>query len=188
LQLETDRLILKILNRSHADEVLEFLIRNRDFLAPWETIRDEEYFTREAQQEILTQSTQSRHQGLLLPLWIYVKNPGAKELSSNAPIIGNINFSNIIRGPFLSCFLGYKLDKDYQSQGFMTEALETAISYVFSELKLHRIEANVMPRNAASIRVLEKLSFHREGLALDYLNINGQWEDHLHYAKINYEL
>lgn len=66
-----------------------------------------------------------------------------------------------------------------------TEALKAAIRYIFEEWKLHRIEANIIPRNAASIRVIEKLGFEREGYCRKYLKINGIWEDHYSYALLN---
>ena len=100
-------------------------------------------------------------------------------------VIGDLTFNNIVRGAFQSCHLGYKIDGRQLNQGFMTEALRCAIAYVFSELKLHRIEANIMPRNARSRRVVEKLGFVQEGLARKYLKINGAWEDHFHYVLLN---
>ncbi len=62
------------------------------------------------------------------------------------------------------------------------------IKYAFEELGLHRIEANVMPKNKASLRVLEKNHFVNEGISKYYLNINGVWEDHIHMVKINYAM
>lgn len=87
-------------------------------------------------------------------------------------------------GAFRSCFVGYKLDKDYLNCGYMTQAVALLCDYAFSQLKLHRIEGNVMPRNQASLRVLEKNGFVNEGLSRKYLNINGVWEDHIHMVKL----
>jgi ribosomal-protein-alanine N-acetyltransferase len=99
--------------------------------------------------------------------------------------IGNLAFNNIVRGAFQSCHLGYQLDEREINQGFITEALQRAIAYAFEDLRLHRIEANVMPRNQRSRRVVEKLGFGEEGLARQYLKINGVWEDHIHYVLLN---
>ena len=71
------------------------------------------------------------------------------------------------------------------NRGYITEALRCAIEYAFAQLKLHRIEANIIPRNARSRRVVEKLGFEPEGLARKYLKINGVWEDHLHFVIFN---
>ena len=70
----------------------------------------------------------------------------------------------------------------------MSMAVEMLVRYAFEELKLHRIEANVMPRNAASLRILEKNDFVNEGLSKYYLRINGIWEDHIHMVKLNYSM
>ncbi len=73
-------------------------------------------------------------------------------------------------------------------KGLMTEALYVAIAYVFQHWHLHRIEANIMPTNLASIKVVEKLGFANEGRSVKYLKINGQWEDHDHYVLRNLAL
>ena len=100
-------------------------------------------------------------------------------------MIGMIGINGVARGPFQSAFLGYKLDGAYLNRGFMTAAVGEAVRYAFDELNLHRLEANVMPRNKASLRVLEKNGFTNEGTASEYLNINGVWEDHIHMVKLN---
>lgn len=91
-------------------------------------------------------------------------------------------------GAFCSAFLGYKLDKEYLNRGYMSMSVAMLIKYAFEELGLHRIEANVMPKNKASLRVLEKNHFVNEGISKYYLNINGVWEDHIHMVKINYAM
>ena len=103
-------------------------------------------------------------------------------------IIGMIGLNNVVWGAFCSAFLGYKLDKDFLNRGCMSMAVEMLTEYAFEELHLHRIEANVMPRNKASLRVLEKNHFKNEGISKYYLNINGVWEDHIHMVKINYSM
>ncbi|CZS09951.1 ribosomal-protein-S5-alanine N-acetyltransferase [Clostridioides difficile] len=90
-----------------------------------------------------------------------------------------------MRGVFLSCYLGYKLDQDEINQGYMTEAIQKGIDIIFNEYGLHRIEANVMPKNQRSLRVTEKLGFYNEGIAQKYLKINGIWEDHVHMVLLN---
>ena len=70
----------------------------------------------------------------------------------------------------------------------MTMAVGMVVGYAFAKLELHRVEANVMPRNLASLRVLEKNQFVNEGMSKYYLRINGVWEDHIHMVKINYAM
>ena len=74
-------------------------------------------------------------------------------------IIGTVGLNNIVRGCFHSCFLGYKLDQDFLNRGYMTEAVRAAVDYAFGPLALHRVEANIMPHNQASLRVAEKCGF-----------------------------
>ncbi|QEN05259.1 GNAT family N-acetyltransferase [Thiospirochaeta perfilievii] len=100
-------------------------------------------------------------------------------------LIGQINISNIVYGPFLSCFLGYKLGEKFQGMGYMGEALNKVIDIAFNQYKLHRIEANIIPKNIKSINVVERLNFVNEGLSKKYLKINGQWQDHSHYVLLN---
>jgi len=99
-------------------------------------------------------------------------------------IIGSVTFSNIVRGAFQSCYLGYRLDETRVGTGLMREALIAAIRYMFQMEGLHRIEANVMPHNDRSVRLLQRLGFRNEGRAQRYLNIQGRWEDHDHYVML----
>jgi len=100
-------------------------------------------------------------------------------------IVGDFGFFDIIKGPFLGCCLGYKMDRGESNKGYMAEALKAGIEYVFKKTKLHRIEANVMPRNEPSIRLMEKLGFENEGLSKKFLKINGKWKDHVHFVILN---
>ena len=107
------------------------------------------------------------------------------EVGPDQGLIGKISLTNVVWGGFCSAFLGYKLDADHTGRGYMSMAVEMLVRYAFEELRLHRIEANVMPRNAASLRVLEKNDFVNEGFSKYYLRINGIWEDHIHMVKLN---
>lgn len=99
--------------------------------------------------------------------------------------IGTICFSHIIKGFFLSCYVGYSIDYSETNKGYITEALRKGIDIMFDEYKLHRMEATVMPKNISSLKVLEKLNFKNEGLSEKYQRINGKWEDHLHMVLLN---
>lgn len=180
ISFETERLILKVSSPKFAKEVSDYYIRNKDFLKPWEPLRDEQFFTVAHQAKELNEDLNSFKKGNSLRLWLFKKD-------SNK-LIGVTGFSNIIMGVFLSCFLGYKLDKDEINKGYMTEALKKGIEIMFNEYQLHRIEANIIPRNKASLKVVEKLGFQNEGLAKKYLNINGKWEDHVHMVLLNERL
>ncbi|MNN39247.1 putative ribosomal N-acetyltransferase YdaF [compost metagenome] len=172
---QTDRVSLQVIDESYAQEVNEYNLRNKDFLKPWEPERHSDFFTVSYQEKLLREEYYKIHEGSFYKVWIL----------SQGTIIGSIALSNIVMGVFQSCHLGYKLDEQEQGKGIMTESLRPIIDYAFQELSLHRIEANIMPRNKGSIRLVEKLGFQNEGLARKYLKINGVWEDHIHMVLLN---
>lgn len=94
-------------------------------------------------------------------------------------VIGSATLSNIVRGFFQACYLGYVIGGTHEGRGLMFEALEALIAYAFDELNLHRIMANYQPGNTRSQAVLERLGFVTEGLARMYLFIGGSWRDHV---------
>ncbi len=175
---ETKRLYLKKLDKEYGKMVLDYYIRNQEFLDKWESKKPKHFYFLKYQEEQLEKNLEDIKKGNLLKLWLFEKEKQNK-------IIGCISFNNIIRGPFLSCFLSYKLDKDKTNQGYMTEAVKKAIEIAFCHLKLHRIEANIMPKNKSSIRVVSKCGFNYEGISEKYLKINGKWEDHIHMVLLN---
>ncbi len=96
--------------------------------------------------------------------------------------VGEITLSSIQRGPLQSGFIGYWIDEAVAGQGLMPESVVTLMQYAFESLRLHRVEVNIIPRNQASRRVVEKLGLRMEGVAERYLEIDGAWEDHARYA------
>lgn len=175
---ETERLVLKILDKTYARQVVDYYQRNKKFLEEWEYKKTDKFFTIEFQEKVLTKELNDMEKGTLFKVWMFEKsNPNR--------VIGSVGFSNIIRGIFQSCFLGYKMDKDLINRGYMTEALESLIDIAFNKIYLHRIEANIMPKNVRSLRVAQKLGFVNEGTSKDYLKINGKWEDHIHMVLLN---
>ena len=113
-------------------------------------------------------------------LYFYISEAGGADR-----VIGTITLANLVMGPMCSGLLGYRLDREYLNRGYMTEAVEILTDYAFAALGLHRIEAYALPRNAASLRVLEKCGFRAEGIARAYMRVNGVWEDHVRLARIN---
>ncbi len=175
---QTERLILNVLDKSHAEQVLDYYLRNKDFLEEWEAVKGEEFYTVNCQEKLLDKDFSDINNNKTLRLWIFKKDDTNR-------VIGTLAFTNIVRGVFLSCFLGYKLDKDEINKGYMTEAIRKGIDIMFENYGLHRIEANIMPKNVRSLKVVNKLGFYNEGTALNYLKINGKWEDHIHMVLLN---
>jgi ribosomal-protein-alanine N-acetyltransferase len=97
-------------------------------------------------------------------------------------IVGYFNISQIIRGPLQSAFLGYGGVAEWSGGGYMTAALRLVLERAFADLSLHRLEANIQPGNAASIALVERCGFVREGFSERYLKIGGHWRDHARFA------
>ncbi|NBD25994.1 GNAT family N-acetyltransferase [Paenibacillus glycinis] len=179
LRIVTKRLILRVIDESCTERVLDFVKRNREALAEWEPDRDDDYYTPETQRNLIRQETVSMEYGHSVRFWLTAAE------DPDGDIIGTVSLSNIVRGAFQSCHLGYRMDAGQHNKGYMTEALSHVVAFAFEELNLHRIEANIMPRNAPSLKVVERLGFRHEGLAPEYLRIRGKWEDHIHMVLLN---
>ena len=175
---ETERLLLTRSNASIAGQVAEYFIRNKDFFRETEPSRDEEFFTADYQMIQMRNDMAEYENATSVCFWFSEKNnPGQ--------IIGSVRMSNIVMGAFLSCFLSYRGDAAHLRRGYVAEALGQIIRIAFGEIGLHRLEANIMPRNCASLAVAKKLGFQNEGISKSYLRINGMWEDHMHMVLLN---
>jgi len=102
--------------------------------------------------------------------------------SDDGALLGVVNISQIVRGAFQSAYLGYYAFAPHQRRGVMTSVLSKVVTRAFGSHRLHRVEANIQPGNHASLRLVEKLGFRREGLSARYLKIGGRWRDHERWA------
>lgn len=176
--IETGRLVLRIAEKQFADALLAYRVTNRDYLQPWEPLRDNAFFTTHASNERMASMEREMRAGTALHLLVFSVEVGN-------PLIGDCHFTNIVRGPFQACHLGYSIDARHEGRGLMSEALRAAIAFVFRSYRLHRVMASYRPENARSGRLLDRLGFEREGLAKSYLKIDGAWADHVLTARIN---
>lgn len=157
-----------------------FFRRNRAAFAPFDPVQPEEFFTPEGQEERLAWDLKQAEAGRSFRfLLVQPRHPGK--------IIGLAGLNEIIGGAFHSCFISYKIDHTLWGQGYGSEAIGALTQWGFRNLGLHRVEANIMPRNLPSRRAAAKAGFEEEGLARRYLKINGVWEDHLHMVRRNEE-
>jgi [ribosomal protein S5]-alanine N-acetyltransferase len=175
----TARLRLVAPDERLAAALADFHARNRAHLAPWEPPAPAAGVGADALAPRLRESAAAFAAGTG---YLYLLQP----IGDPQRVIGSIQFSNLVRGPFQSCTLGYALDQQFEGQALMTEALRGAITEMFSaRINLHRIQAAFRPENARSAEVLKRLGFVDEGLASDYLFIDGAWRVHRITALIN---
>ena len=177
---ETQRLILRASAPDLAEAVADYCLRNRDFLQDTEPMRPETYYTEEDQRTFLEESQRLWEAGQEARFWIF-----RKDMSDR--VIGLVALNNIVLSGFCSCFLSYKLDQQELRKGYALEGVGEVVRIAFQEMNLHRIEANIMPRNTPSLGLVKRLGFREEGLSPQYLRINGVWEDHIHMVLLNRE-
>lgn len=168
--IKTEHLILRFPVEADSVKFKAFDERNMEHLSRWRSTTGESKKDHKSQ---IIQWNQEFKEGKSVRFLLFLKDNPESE------IIGFCNFSQIFRGPFQACYLGYHIHKDFERKGLMSEAVAKAIEYMFEQQKLHRIMANYMPSNERSARLLNKLGFVVEGRAKKYLLINGQWEDHI---------
>jgi [ribosomal protein S5]-alanine N-acetyltransferase len=179
LLLRTERLLLRASNPALAGAVAAYLKLNRAAHAPWNPPMREAVFTVAGQRERLAAAAKVEAQGTQIGWFL-------SPIDDEQRVIGHLRFSQIARGPFCNAMLGYAIGTDHQGRGLMREALAAAIADVFSaRVGLHRVQANARPENTRSLALLERLGFVREGLAHQYLFIDGAWRDHVLTALVN---
>lgn len=161
-----------------ARHVGDYYRRNRAHLAPWEPERPEAFFTDEFWIVQLEQNRAEYAAGTSVRTFVLPRR------GADRAVLGSVNFTNIVRGAFQSCTVGYSLDHEATGHGYMTEALDAGVEHVFRALDLHRVAANYMPENERSAKLLARLGFVEEGFAPKYLRIAGEWRDHVLTAKV----
>lgn len=178
VNIKSQRLIVREPYYLEADKIKAFLIKNKKYLQNYDPIRPEKYYTDTFWQDRIKERDKKNFDQRGIQLFLFLEQDSSKT-------IGYINFDNVVRGCFQSCTLGYCLDEEYQGKGYMAETLSLGISYVFAKMNLHRIQVNYIKDNIRSERLLKKLDFVVEGMAKDYLLINGKWQDHIMTSLIN---
>jgi len=148
--------------------------QSREFLIPWEPAWGDDDLTRPAFRDRLRRYRGYAQEGLGFALFLFC---GSQNI-----LMGGVTISNIRRGAVQSATIGYWMGSNHAGQGYMTEAVGALIPFLINDLQLHRIEAACVPENERSIRLLLGQGFMQEGLARNYIRINGHWRDHLLFA------
>ena len=147
---------------------------SRAFLTPWEPTWLPNDLTRGAFRRRLKRYAEDLRSDQAYPFFLFRRVDNA--------LVGGLTLANVRRGVAQAGSLGYWIGEPYARCGFMTAGVNALIPFVFEQLRLHRLEAACIPGNTASIRLLERTGFTREGFARQYLCINGVWQDHFLYA------
>jgi ribosomal-protein-alanine N-acetyltransferase len=154
-----------------AEILSNYYQQNLNFFKPWEPTKPKGFHDLEEWQKRIKEIIYDQDKRLRVN-FISTTDAGDQ-------VIAHCNLSQIFFGAFCACYMGYAVSKNYEGKGIMYKTCSYAISYAFDELKLHRIMANYMPNNHKSEALLKNLGFVKEGYAKDYLEINGQWQDHV---------
>ncbi|NFR87205.1 MULTISPECIES: GNAT family protein [unclassified Clostridium] len=171
IELKGENIVLRNLTPGNANDLLEYYIRNKEYLAPFEPNRDSNFYTLDGQRDLLNESYRQFLNGNAIEVGIFKKYN----------FIGKIKVSSIVYGSFKNGIIGYSIDKLEQGHGYMKEAVNLFIDYLFTEEDLHRVEASALLENEKSKGVLKGCRFNELGINKKYLFINGQWKDHVTY-------
>jgi [ribosomal protein S5]-alanine N-acetyltransferase len=150
--------------------------QSRAFLQPWEPTWPIDDLARSAFRRRLERYARELEKNEAYPFFVF--------RAADRVLVGGLNLTNIRRGAASTASLGYWMGAPFAGRGVMTGAVRLVARLAFDELQLRRIEAACLPENKASVRLLEKTGFQREGIAREYLSINGAWRDHVLYARL----
>jgi len=169
------RVTLRALQPEDFDSWHEVRTRARGWLVKWEPRPNGVPYPMEDRANFAARCAirdRERHLGTAFGFGVFVGDRFA----------GEINISSVQRGAFQSCYLGYWIDEAMAGNAYIPEACVVLFKFAFEELRLHRIQISILPRNAPSRAVVRKLGLRGEGIAVRYLEIDGEWEDHVRYA------
>jgi ribosomal-protein-alanine N-acetyltransferase len=151
--------------------------QSRAFLTPWEPVWPADDLTRTSFRYRVRRHAEEMARDEAYSFFVFRENDDA--------LLGGLSFGYVRRGVSQSASLGYWMGEPYAGKGYMTRAVRAACAYVFDKQGLHRVEASCLPTNEPSRRLLERVGFRKEGYARSYLNINGEWRDHLLFALLD---
>jgi ribosomal-protein-alanine N-acetyltransferase len=171
-----DGVVLRVPQVSDFAEWAALRAASRDFLTPWEPTWPADDLTRGSFRRRIKRYAEDQRSDLAYAFFVMRKRDNA--------LVGGLTLANVRRGCAQAVSLGYWMGAAHARQGYMTAAVNAVVPFAFGTLRLHRIEAACIPANVASVKLLEKTGFKREGFARQYLCIDGLWQDHLLYARL----
>ena len=171
-----DGVVLRVPQASDFAEWAALRAASRDFLTPWEPTWPADDLTRASFRRRIRRYAEDQRSDLAYAFFVMRQ--------SDNGLVGGLTLANVRRGCAQAGSLGYWMGAPHARQGYMTAAVKALVPFAFGTLRLHRIEAACIPANTASVKLLEKTGFKREGFARQYLCIDGVWQDHLLYARL----
>ncbi|WP_299034734.1 GNAT family N-acetyltransferase [uncultured Pseudokineococcus sp.] len=159
---------LRLVAPEDAAVLTALAVSNRDFLAPYEPERDEDFYTVDVQRRALEGALERHAAGRTVPLVVL----------KHGEVVGRLTVNDVVQGALQSASLGYWVSEHAGGRGVATAAVALAVRLAGEELGLHRLEASTLPDNARSQAVLARNGFERIGHAPRYLRIAGRWRDH----------
>jgi Acetyltransferases, including N-acetylases of ribosomal proteins len=178
--IQTERVLLRTPQMADYPAWAELRAESREFLTPWEPLWASDELSRASFRCRIRHYLRDLREDVGYALFIFA--------APTDTLVGGLTLCNVRRGVTQACTLGYWIGARYARQGYMTAAVRAVIPFVFDSLELHRLEAACLLANMASVRLLEKTGFAREGMARRYLRINGVWQDHLLYGLLDTDL
>jgi ribosomal-protein-alanine N-acetyltransferase len=175
--MQTDTVILRPPAVSDYAEWARLRSHSRAFLEPWEPNWPRDDLTKIAYKQRVRRYGKDMRDDFAYAFFVFCRHSGQ--------LVGGLTVSNVRRGVAQTCSLGYWVGEPFARQGYMTDAVRSAVSFAFDNLRLHRVEAACLPVNEASRRLLLRCGFSEEGYARKYLKINGRWQDHLLFALLD---
>jgi ribosomal-protein-alanine N-acetyltransferase len=171
-----DGVVLRIPQMADYAEWSALREASREFLTPWEPTWPADDLTRASFRRRIKRYSEDQRADLAYAFFVFRREDDI--------LVGGLTLANVRRGCAQTGSLGYWMGAAHARRGHMTAAVRAVLPFAFATLRLHRIEAACIPGNIASIRLLEKTGFQREGYARRYLCIDGVWHDHLLYARL----
>lgn len=185
-RLRGKRVMLRPLAPGDWEAWREVRLHNEAWLVPWEPrrsaalpdpTRDRHAYEARCSARERERATDHAH-----PFGLFLEADANRPGQAGPVLIGEVNLNNVARGALQSATVGYWVDQRHAGNGYVAEGVVVAMKYAFEQLRLHRLEICIVPRNHNSRRVMEKLDVREEGVSLRYLEIAGTWEDHVRYG------
>lgn len=177
--IESGGLYLRVPQMKDFPQWRELREQSRAFLTPWEPEWPADDLAKGAYRRRMRRYARDMLADEAYPLFLFRRCDEA--------LLGGLTLSNVRRGVCQAASLGYWMGAPHAGKGYMTTAVTAVLPLAYDLLRLRRIEAACMPANVASMRLLERCGFQREGYSREYLCINGTWEDHLLYARLRHD-